>query len=192
MQPQPKATGGEAAAPTPTPKHVSVEVAHTRPVGRFRKYPVRFGTGLTYQAWACELGTITSDSLQNLKRACKLLGWKSAAIQRNDGMPEWVSRDGCRTFTTYWWTPTRPRPTNMNNPIKCVVAARNANGSPDFLPVLVLCSPKQKEEGEHYEAATLHAQSHGYDPALVYDETDDGWNRLSPSFSWETVEKITT
>lgn len=58
--------------------------------------------------------------------------------------------------------------------IRCVVSCRNANGTPDFYPCLVECTPDEREQGEHYDRAKEMAKEAGHEGfGLVYDE-DDG------------------
>lgn len=78
-------------------------------VGRFRS--VYYGHGRRYNAHCWSGVEITSDSLRNIKRAAKSLGWTCADISRDDGKPEWVSRDGANICETYLWLPRR-KPNN--------------------------------------------------------------------------------
>lgn len=59
--------------------------------------------------------------------------------------------------------------------IRCVVACRDASGSPDFYPCTVRVSQNQYEEGVHYDKAKELADGDGYestDFAPVFDEYD--------------------
>lgn len=66
--------------------------------------------------------------------------------------------------------------------IKCIVAARNSNGEPDFFFTEITCTQRQYEEGEHYKMAEDKAASEGYDPKLVYDEVDSAGKMLLEVF----------
>ena len=75
--------------------------------------------------------------------------------------------------------------------LKCVVAMCNANGSPDFHPVIVTCTEYQYECGDHYDAARNNANDCGFDVGigdLVYDENDDGFSHLN--FDWSIAQTI--
>ena len=74
-------------------------------VGQSRS--VYYGHGLTYNAHCWTGLEITSDSLRNIKRAAKLLGWTCADITREDLLPEWVSRCGRYASESYLWFPRR-------------------------------------------------------------------------------------
>ena len=74
-------------------------------VGHFRS--VYYGSGRTYNAHCWTGVEITSDSLRNIKRAAKALGWRCADISRENGNPEWVSRDGRYACETYLWLPRK-------------------------------------------------------------------------------------
>ena len=68
---------------------------------------VYYGHGKKYNAHGWIGGEITSDSLRNIKRAAKSLGWPCADISREDGTPEWITRDGRHACETYLWMPRR-------------------------------------------------------------------------------------
>jgi len=74
-------------------------------VGHFRS--VYYGHGKKYNAHCWTGVEITSDSLRNIKRAAKSLGWPCADISREDGAPEWITRDGRHACETYLWMPRR-------------------------------------------------------------------------------------
>jgi hypothetical protein len=76
------------------------------PVQGFRS--VWFGHGKTYNAHCWSGVEITSDSLRSIKAAAKALKWPRADIEREDGWPEWVSRDGRHASSTYLWLPRKP------------------------------------------------------------------------------------
>lgn len=64
--------------------------------------------------------------------------------------------------------------------IKCIVACKNANGSPDFYPCEIEATKKQRNNGEHYQKATDLAADKGYEGEMVaYDEKD------GPAFLFE-------
>jgi len=55
--------------------------------------------------------------------------------------------------------------------IRCIVACRNASGTPDFYPCTVEVSQEQYDLGEHYDLAEKQAAEAGYDGiTLTYDE----------------------
>jgi len=83
-----------------------------RLVGRSRT--VWYGHGKTYNAHCWTGVEITSDSLRNIKAAAKSLGWTCADISREDGLPEWISRDGRNACETYLWFPRR-KPNAVND-----------------------------------------------------------------------------
>lgn len=69
--------------------------------------------------------------------------------------------------------------------IKCVVAATNAQGSPDFYPVVVEVTQEQYDEGEHYEIAMGLATDQGYEGDMVVFDENDG-----PAFLFENLFKF--
>ena len=83
-------------------------------VGRSRS--VYYGHGRTYNAHCWTGVEITSDSLRNIKSAAKALGWKCADISREDGKPEWISRDGGNACETYLWAPRRKSNSDSPSP----------------------------------------------------------------------------
>lgn len=78
----------------------------------------------------------------------------------------------------------------MKSPINVVVAAINAQGSPDFYFVRVNCDSDQIDEGKHYDAAMKSAENEGYEPKLAFDEFDDGFYALDEHFEWDTASVI--
>jgi hypothetical protein len=75
--------------------------------------------------------------------------------------------------------------------LKCVVAATNSNGSPDFYPVIVECTEDDIEHGRHYDVAKDAAADAGYEPYLVYDEEEMPLNeRLMTLFGWNEVTTV--
>ncbi len=59
--------------------------------------------------------------------------------------------------------------------IKCLVMCRNANGEADCVPVVVECTKKEYENGEHYDAAEGICRENGYEPTFrVFDENEFG------------------
>lgn len=69
--------------------------------------------------------------------------------------------------------------------IKCVVAAHNAGGTPDFYVCRVECTDNGYAEGGHYVAAGRAAASEGYeDPMVIFDERD-GSKFLFEHFNWD-------
>jgi hypothetical protein len=58
--------------------------------------------------------------------------------------------------------------------VHCVIVCRDANGSPAFTSVAVLCTEAQFREGDHYDAARDWAIEQRYEgPWIVFDQ-DDG------------------
>lgn len=68
--------------------------------------------------------------------------------------------------------------------VKCVVAATNANGSPDFYPICVQVTKKQLENGEHYQIAMGLATDQGYEGDMIVFDQHDG-----PEFLFENLFK---
>jgi len=59
--------------------------------------------------------------------------------------------------------------------IKCVVACRDAGGTPTFYPCVVTTTREGYDNGDHYDVAVEEANEDGYavgPHALVYDEYD--------------------
>jgi hypothetical protein len=76
--------------------------------------------------------------------------------------------------------------------IKCLVAVRNAGGTPDVYPVIVTCNQEGYDDGQHYDAAVEAASEAGYDATgstLVYDE-NDGPAWLFNHFDWEKARRV--
>lgn len=70
--------------------------------------------------------------------------------------------------------------------IKCVVAAHNGMGEPDFFFCLVECSEEQYDNGDHYDRAEELADAEGYEgPKVTFDEKD-GPDFLFERFAWES------
>lgn len=57
--------------------------------------------------------------------------------------------------------------------IRCVVACRDAGGTPTFYPIEFVCSTEAYENGDHYLVAQEMAREDGYESVgIVYDEND--------------------
>lgn len=74
---------------------------------------------------------------------------------------------------------------------KCIVAATNANGEPDFYFVMVESTQEQYDNGDHYEAAKEKAKKEGYEPRLVFDQNDEGGKAILEVFDWRLASTIT-
>lgn len=71
--------------------------------------------------------------------------------------------------------------------VKCVFAATNANGEPDFGFVKVKVSQKGYDEGHHYFIAEEWALDNDYEqPFVVFDESD-GPDWLFEHFVWDSA-----
>jgi len=76
--------------------------------------------------------------------------------------------------------------------IRCVVAAINSNGDPDFYFVKVKATEEQINNGDHYDAARESAEDEGYEALLTYDQNDYGWKAFSRNaFDWKTAPVVT-
>lgn len=75
--------------------------------------------------------------------------------------------------------------------IKCIVAAVNASGEPDFFFCKVECSKEQYDNGEHYEAAEELAEEEGYEPKLAYDERDPAGRAMLELLDWRNATIVT-
>ncbi|NDD54932.1 hypothetical protein EBZ39_13890 [bacterium] len=74
--------------------------------------------------------------------------------------------------------------------VRCVVACRNAEGTPDFYFCRVECTEKQYDVGMHYDVAEEQARDEGYEgPMVVYDE-NDGPEFLFEHFTWESASVV--
>jgi hypothetical protein len=72
--------------------------------------------------------------------------------------------------------------------IKCIVAVTDANGSPDFFPVIVRCTQEEYNTGEHLVVAAQKAIRKNYQSYLVYDENDPGFKKIN--IHWEFLGVI--
>lgn len=74
--------------------------------------------------------------------------------------------------------------------MKCVVAATNANGAADFLPLCLEVTPEMIENGAHFDLAIHVAFQKGYEnPMLVFDE-DEAPAWLLERYEWDRMEKF--
>lgn len=75
--------------------------------------------------------------------------------------------------------------------VKCIVAGINANGSPDLFPIQVECTLDQYNDGFHYDISRDIASDEGYEPKLVIDERDDGFELINvQEIDWSTVQEV--
>jgi hypothetical protein len=75
--------------------------------------------------------------------------------------------------------------------VRCVFAATNSEGVPDFGFVIVACDQEEYDEGLHYDAAKAWAGENDYEgPFVVFDE-NDGPDFLFEHFVWESASTIT-
>ena len=74
----------------------------------------------------------------------------------------------------------------MNQKIKCVVAGTNSNGQPDFLPIFVIATHEQIEDGTYIDAVKEESRKWGFDACLVYDE-DSTEIRFLDIFNWDNA-----
>ena len=75
--------------------------------------------------------------------------------------------------------------------VKCIVAGYNASGSPDLFPVQIECTTEEYNDGGHYERAEALAEQEGYEPKLVIDERDDGFELINiERVDWSTALAI--
>jgi hypothetical protein len=76
--------------------------------------------------------------------------------------------------------------------IRVVVACgSNASGEPDLTFVIVKCSNKEFEEGDHYWAAHSWAADQGYEmPFIAFDEKDSAGRALLPLFVWKSASVV--
>lgn len=74
--------------------------------------------------------------------------------------------------------------------IKCVVACRNCEGSPDFYFCKVTLAEAAYDVGAHYDLAEDSAREEGYEgPYVVFDE-NDGPDWLFDHFVWESASVL--
>jgi hypothetical protein len=74
--------------------------------------------------------------------------------------------------------------------VKCVVAAHNAAGEPDFYFCKVRCTDPDYNDGGHYEEAINAATAEGYEgPFVVFDE-NDGPAWLFERFVWSSATVV--
>lgn len=72
--------------------------------------------------------------------------------------------------------------------IKCILAGMNCSGEPDLFFANIVCSKKQYECGEHYDAIKEIAGEEGYEePCVTFDENDAAGKALLPLFKWITA-----
>ena len=75
--------------------------------------------------------------------------------------------------------------------VKCVVAAINSNGSPDLFLVQVECTHDEFNDGLHYDKAINLAELEGYEPKLVIDEHDDGFDLINTEvIDWDGAPEV--
>lgn len=75
--------------------------------------------------------------------------------------------------------------------IKCIVAATNSNGNPDFFPVIVQGTYEELNDGGHYGVAIDAAENAGYKSHLAYDENDTVADPLFKNYDWANVTVVT-
>ena len=75
--------------------------------------------------------------------------------------------------------------------IKMIVAGYNTNGDADFFFCKVSCTESYIFCGEHYKEARDLAVVEGFDPVMVFDETDPGGKAIEPVFVWESATVVT-
>lgn len=74
--------------------------------------------------------------------------------------------------------------------IKCVTAATNPNGDPDFHFCIVEATEDEIGEGDHYGAARKQAEADDYGGQMVtFDEHDDP-GFLMDQFEWSTATVV--
>lgn len=76
--------------------------------------------------------------------------------------------------------------------IRCVVAATNSEGSPEFYPCTVSCTKAEYNDGEHYDLAKEKAEAEGYKAAWVCDENDPAFAAVSHLFAKKEVKPAQT
>ncbi len=74
--------------------------------------------------------------------------------------------------------------------VKCMVAAEDYSGIPDFYFCTVECSKESYRNGKHYDLAENMATDNGYTPKLVFDENDTGGTLIIDKFDWEKADHI--
>jgi hypothetical protein len=74
--------------------------------------------------------------------------------------------------------------------VRCIVAAYNANGSPDLYFVKVMADDDDVRHGRHYHAARSAAIDSGYEPRLVFDEHDPAGRAIMDKFEWDTASIV--
>jgi hypothetical protein len=79
----------------------------------------------------------------------------------------------------------------MLETIRCIVAAVDSNGSPDFYFVKVSATQEQYDNGDHYDRAKEAAEDNGYEPRLAYDEHDAAGRAMLAQFEWDTASTVT-
>ena len=78
----------------------------------------------------------------------------------------------------------------MSQPIRMIVASCNAIGEPDLFFCKVFASPKQVDNGDHYERAKQAASDDGYEGDMVaFDENDSAGKAMLPLFVWDTATR---
>jgi len=71
---------------------------------------------------------------------------------------------------------------------KMVVGCNDSNGVPDFLLFKVEAHDEAYNHGEHYETAKEIAENLGYQPLMVIDEHDAGFDYFDISTFWSEVK----
>jgi hypothetical protein len=69
------------------------------------------------------------------------------------------------------------------------VLARDANGSPDMVPVLIECSEQDVADGNHYERAMARCEELGYEPMGAFDERDPAGRKMVSLMNFEGWKK---
>jgi hypothetical protein len=75
--------------------------------------------------------------------------------------------------------------------IKCVCAAINSNGEPDFFFFRIRCTEEQCDAGDHYVAAEAEVSKQGGESSLCFDERDSAFSAFRPNaFVWRSAEVV--
>lgn len=75
--------------------------------------------------------------------------------------------------------------------LKCVCAAINSNGEPDFFFHRVRCTEAQYEDGAHYTAAEAETVEHGAEALVCFDERDTAFSAFRcNAFVWHSAPII--
>ena len=74
--------------------------------------------------------------------------------------------------------------------VRCMVAAINPDGDPDFYFVKVKCRKEQYLVGDHYDAAEKKAVEEDYEPKLTFDDFDSAGKAIVEHFEWDTATTI--